>query len=307
VDGCVCDRMGDARAPRDRQCGSRATCRRGDGAGVLGGPRWCVVGVAARTSLLRALPCQAGRCATLSRLSGRSGCAACRAVRRPTAQARRYSDLLRTREGCAGVVTLRRQQRGGPPGARVPQPVRVAGLPARVCGARVRACAGGVGAQPRPQLPAARRDPRGVRRGAPRGCAAVCVPRAASCGGRKGAFGWGPVSGAGARGWPAWGSLRVVSDATCALRVGGATGRGCWVCELRWPPLRVGSRGGVWWELSPARRCCWRWRVSPAAASLCPAWVGAAGAPRAVRCVARQRRLVATHIDCERGRSVLAW
>jgi hypothetical protein len=171
----------------------------------------------------------------------------------------------------------------------------------------VRVCAGGVGAQHLPQLPAARRDPRGVRRGAMQGCATVDVPRAASCGGRMGAFGRGPVPGAGAHGWPTWGSLRVSSDATCALRVGGATGRGCWAGELAWPPLRVGSRGGAWWELPPAHRCCWRWRVSPGAVSLCPAWVGAAGAPRAVRCAARQRRPVAARISCGRGSGVLAW
>jgi hypothetical protein len=171
----------------------------------------------------------------------------------------------------------------------------------------VRLCGGGVGAQHLPQLPAARCDPRGVRRWSGRGCAAVDVPRAAACGGRKGAFGRDHVSGAGARGWPAWGSLRVGADATCALRVGGATGRVCWAGEVRWPPLRVGSRGGVRWELPPARRCSVRWRVSLAAGALCPAWVGAAGAPRAVRCAARQCRPVATHLNCGRGRGVLAW
>jgi hypothetical protein len=171
----------------------------------------------------------------------------------------------------------------------------------------VRVCAGGVGVQHVPQLPAVMRDPRGVRGGSRRVCAAVGVTHAASCGGRMGAFGRGHVSGAGARDWPAWGSLRVGDDATCALRVGGATGRGCWAGELRWPPLRVGSRGGAWWELPPAHRCSVRWRVSPAAVSLCPAWVGAAGAPRAVRCAARPCRPVATHISCGRGRGVLAW
>jgi hypothetical protein len=126
----------------------------------------------------------------------------------------------------------------------------------------VRVCGRGVGAQHVPQLPAVMRDPRGVRRGARRGCAAVGVPRAGGCGGRMGAFGRGHVSGAGAHGWPAWGSPRVVIDATCALRVGGATGRGCWAGELAGPTLRVGSRGGVWWELPPARRCSGRWCAS---------------------------------------------
>jgi hypothetical protein len=100
---------------------------------------------------------------------------------------------------------------------------------------------------------------------------------------------------------------RVTRNAKCALGVGEATGRGCWAVDLLWSPLRVGSRGGVWWELLAPRRCSVRWRVSPGAVLLCPAWVGAVGAPRAVRCAAQLRRPVAAHISCERGRSVLAW
>jgi hypothetical protein len=72
---------------------------------------------------------------------------------------------------------------------------------------------------------------------------------------------------------------------------------------VRARPVCVCVWGG---GLPPARCGSVRWRVSPGAASLCPAWVGAAGAPRAVRCAVRQRRPVATHMSCGRGRGVLA-
>jgi hypothetical protein len=96
----------------------------------------------------------------------------------------------------------------------------------------------------------------------------------------------------------AWGG-RVTFKRGCVAKVCGSV--------PRWPPLRVGSRGGAWWELPPARRCSARWRVSPGAVSLCPAWVGAAGVPRAVRCAARPWKPVATHISRGRGRGALSW